>query len=53
MLFDSLCIVSCVNLKENKLKFRNLIHDIFMLPIRVSDYRAVGPINHGACDCQQ
>ena len=34
--------VSSVNLKGNKRKFRNLTHIIFMLPIRMLDYRSVG-----------
>ena len=33
--------VSSVNLKEIK-EFRNQTHIILMLPIRLSDYRAVG-----------
>ena len=34
--------VSSVNLKENKKKFRNVMQILFMLPIRLSDYEAVG-----------
>ena len=45
MLFESLCTVnvSSLNLKENKKKFRNPVHIIFVLPVRLSNYRAVGP----------
>ena len=47
MLFQSLCTVrisminTSIDLKENKKKFRNPTHIIFMLPIRLLDYRAV------------
>ena len=37
--------VSSIDFKENKKKFRNFTHIIFMLPnlpIRLSDYRSVG-----------
>ena len=33
--------VASINLKENK-KFRNLMHIIFMLPMRLLDYQTVG-----------